>query len=428
MKKFAVIALALVAAFMFVVPAMATDVEFSGSYRARGWYLDNPDLDDDTGAHQAVLDHRLRIGMDFKVHDRLTVFTRFDALDGQTWGDADDSTIGVTDDDNFESVNWDRAYLEAKFDMFDLYVGRKVGGTAFTLFADTERDADRVQFKLNNLGDFTLIGFYEKLDEADYGVTTEADADVDEYALLGMYSQEAFEVGTILAYVRSPETATRTYTQERWIWNPYAKAIVGPVTLTGEGQIDWGDREYTSGAASTDVEGFGINIEAAMDLGPAAVMVGWAHVDGDDPNDTDDATFTSGGSDFEPLLILTWDDFEGGGTLGGAGNLNSASGQDWGYDLFYGRADFAPMENVNVYGVLGFATADEERAYVDVSTQDDDIGWEFDLGADVTIMDNLTYSIIFGYFDADDFFKGGNSASTVDDDTFTVFNQLQVKF
>ena len=41
MKKFSVIALALVAAMLFAVPAMALDVEFSGHYRVRGFYTQN---------------------------------------------------------------------------------------------------------------------------------------------------------------------------------------------------------------------------------------------------------------------------------------------------------------------------------------------------------------------------------------------------
>jgi hypothetical protein len=373
-------------------------------------------LNDNTGASDAVLDHRFRLGMDFTISDRLSVHTRFDALDGQQWGQ-----IGNEGNAGVDDINFDRAYLEAKFDMFDLYVGRKIGGVAFTSFVDNERDADRLQFKMNNLGDFTLIGFYEKLIEDDYANQV-TDQDADEYALLGMYSQETFEVGTILAYVRNATTNTRK--DERYIFNPYAKAIVGPVTLTAEGEMDWGDRER-DGQADQDLEGFALNIEAAMDVGPAGVMVGWAHVDGDDPNDNDVATFTTGGTEWEPFLILTYGDQDN--NLGGNGNLqNDDTGM--GFDLYYGRVDFAPMENVGLYGMLGFAYADEETAYNNVSSQDDDIGWEFDLGADIALMDNLTYSVVLGYFDPGDLWKNAGSNPTRDDATYTVLNQLLVKF
>ncbi|MBW2602568.1 MAG: hypothetical protein JRD47_11775, partial [Deltaproteobacteria bacterium] len=101
MRKFTVIALALVATFMFVVPAMAVDVEFSGQYRVRGMYMDNTSLNDDTGASDAYMDMRFRLQTVFKINDNLKLTTRFDALDNKIWGDGDlTATAGEGLNDN----------------------------------------------------------------------------------------------------------------------------------------------------------------------------------------------------------------------------------------------------------------------------------------------------------------------------------------
>ena len=307
--------------------------------------------------------------------------------------------------------------------MFKLDVGRMEGGPAFSWFADNLRNADRIKATMS-LDALTLCAFIEKLDEGDYN-NAAADGDMDEYGVLALYKTETFEVGGLLAYLRDASTSS-AYTLNRYILNPYAKAIVGPVTLVAEGQIDWGERDYEGSTTDTDVEALLFNLEASMDVGPANVMVGWAHADGDDPNDNDIVTQAHGGTEWEPFLILTTDDVDAAG-LGGATNLNDST-QDWGFDLFYGKATFSPMENVTIYGILGFANADEERAYVDLATQDDDIGWEFDIGASITLMDNLVYKIVVGYFDSGDFWNKANTETQVDDSTYTVFNQLQVTF
>ncbi|MBW2195690.1 MAG: hypothetical protein JRF37_09020 [Deltaproteobacteria bacterium] len=117
MRKFTVIALALVATFMFVVPAMAVDVEFSGHYRLRGFYDNQTDLDDDDGESDAKWDQRFRIKTAFKIHDKLKLTARFDGHDNRTWGANTDEDFGL-----------ERLYADISFNAVNLRVGRMFAG------------------------------------------------------------------------------------------------------------------------------------------------------------------------------------------------------------------------------------------------------------------------------------------------------------
>jgi hypothetical protein len=84
------------------------------------------------------------------------------------------------------------------------------------------------------------------------------------------------------------------------------------------------------------------------------------------------------------------------------------------------------METLTLNAIFGMATADEVDRFA--TGMDDDIGWEFDIGAKWKIMDNMIYDIKFGYFSPDDFWKFGDPSSTRDEETYSIMHSVVVNF
>lgn len=425
MKRLSVIAVAIAAVMLFAIPAMAVDLDLSGEYRARGFYNDNTDLDDAPGASNAWMDMRFRLQGVFQVNDTLKVTTRIDAVDNNDWGNESGA------------VTFDRAYLTANFDMFDLHVGRMAGGTYGTTFLDTEGDADRIKL-VKKMDPYTLMFIYQKSTEGDKDLTlatAQADADKDVYYGSVQYKAEEIDTG-ILVYHVNDTTPSATLSRKYMVFNPYLRGTFGPVRVEAEIGHKTGDYEDNDTTADVDYDSWAYHLNAGMDVGPAAVSIGYAHTDGEDTGN-DKTAYGFGGEDWMPLLIATSD--ESDITLGGFGNLNSANGagvlggsavvSDLGYDVYYITAACSPMENVTLSAILAKAQADETeyaRTQAGLSKLDDDIGTEFDISAKVKLMDNLTYNITLAYFDPGDMWK--DISSTLDDSTYSIFHALVVTF
>ena len=419
MKRLTVIAVAIAAVMFCAIPAMAVDVDFSGSYYVRGFYADNTDLNDNSGASDAFMDMRLRLQTVFQVNDTLKLTTRFDAMDGREWGTADDGA-----NPNKDNIDFDRAYLTANFDMFDLDVGRMSIGTYGTTFLDSGSDGDRIKL-VKNMDPYTLMFIYQKSTEADaVSGSGAADEDKDVYLASVKYKDEGVDTGILIGYTsdKTDSSFDRTYCS----FNPYVRTSIGPVNLVGE--LGWITGDYIdSPATQEDYSAVAYHLNASGDVGPAGVSLGYAFSSGDvNTTDNDHENYPLA-TDWQPLLILTGRTAAASSKhvfdLGGAGNFNSENMTGtYGYKIYYGTVAFSPMENVTLNGIIGVANADE------VATGwDDDAGTEYDIGVTVKLMDNLTYKATLGYLDAGDFWKQGTPATVVDN-TYMLFHQLTVTF
>ncbi len=426
MKRFSIIALAVAAVMLFAIPVMAADLSFSGHYRARGYYNDNTDLDDDTGASNSWMDMRFRLKTKIKVNDRLSVITRFDALDNKSWGATD---LPAAPSGN--NIDWDRAYIKAKFDCFDLQLGRMGAGTWGTGFLNSGREADRIRF-IKKIKPYTIRFTYEKKAEDDKG-EVDSDNDEDRYMADVVYKAKGINTGLFVGYYRDMDDSdigATAYARKYWFIGPYIKGTYGPVKYEAELGCMTGDYKdmYAAGAQDQDYDAWAYHVNLATDLGPTTVSLGYAHTDGDDANDAGEYNaYGLGGNDWQPLLILTG--FYSDNTLGGAGNLNShtASGniKKCGYDLYYGTVSFSPMENVTVNGIIGTAKADETSTLG--ANVDDDYGVEYDVGCKIKLMDNLVYQIKAAFLSAGDLWKTTTGTTDVDD-TYSFFHELKVTF
>lgn len=421
MKKLTTIALAVCLAFALAAPAMAVDADFSGHYRVRGNYISQWNLRDTTPSKD-FMDMRFRLQTVFKVSDILSVTTRFDALDGKVWGDADDASTAAG------NIDFDRAYMtiDAPIGKFD--VGRMLGGTWGTSFNDTADEFDRIKFT-KTIDDLTLFLVYQKNAENDDDTAVAAaDQDSETYYVLGDYKMENTTAGILLAFTNDKTTSTQT--TRTYNASPYFVSKIGGLGIQGELQYNWGATDYdTAGTADLDYKELAYNIEASYAFGPVGVSAGYAFWSGDQSTaDNEDSCYQNGpGNDWGKLFILTSDATAQIQLLGNYGNLSRGgianNSNLSGAKILYGSADFSPLDNLTLGVVVGNADADEAPAGIK-----DDYGLEYDFTLTWKIYDNLTYTAIAAFLDAGDFYWQQATKPANFDDTYALFHQLILEF
>jgi len=449
MKKLSVVALAVVAVMLFAIPAMAVDVDLTGQYRARGYFMDNMSLNDKCDAPNAYYDQRFRLQTVFKVHENLSVTTRWDAFDNVVWGTTD---IFAGSDD---SMQWDRAYLTAKFPWFVLDVGRMGAGVWGTMFADYAYNVERIKVtsKVDNV---VFGGIIQKLAEGDGGPPSPfgpagllaavgeggvdecidcgegpSDQDRDVYFLFFVYKGEGWDGGLLYGYDRNRSNANVAIDEHGFL--PYIKGKFGPVRVEAEAWWQFGNADVKYGE-DYDIDSWAYYAQVGGDAGPVSIDVGYAHTDGQDKlkdaGDDRTAFVRAGGRDWQPLLILTG--YYMDANLGCVGNLNmkNASGNPWGYDLLYGTVAFSPVEDVTLSTILAKGWADEtgylEQAF-GINNLDDDFGWEWDIGLKWQIMDNLVYDAKAGVLFPGDFWEYSCDSRDLSNE-YSVLHALTVTF
>jgi hypothetical protein len=441
MKKFLTIALAIVLVAMVAVPAMATDVSFSGSYRVQGWWTEGLDLDA-RSANDAAMDHRFRLQTKFGINDMLSVTTRFDAMDGVYWGGVGAS---ATSPGGANFINWDRTWMTinaGEYGKFD--VGRMAGGTWGTSFVDNEVNADRVKWTYAGVENFTFLLIYEAAAERDGGsyaagtrntYITGQQSDQDSTTYYAAFVYKGFEgMSTGFLYgFNNNQTAPATHATLN-VFIPYFSGNWGPLHAEGELRWNYGTRDNDVGA-DIDVNGYAWNLQGAYDFGPAKINAGTAFMSGEDLDATQVTAFAGFGGDWAyPLMILAGNDGPWSGNLGGATANLSGGNYGGGAFMWWIGASFAPIETLTLGANFGMSTADETENIINPRTGirgdvDDDQGSELDLILDWKIADNLTYHAVLGwYFNGDYWRDAGNIPVAQFDDCTAFFNQLVMTF
>ena len=421
MKKFAIMVVAICAAFIMAAPAMAIDADFSGYYRVRGFYDSHYNLRDN--ASNAYMNMCLELNTVFTVTDNLSLTTRIMGLEDKDWGTTDDYdaiTHGAND------LDLTHVYMTIKTDLGKFDIGRMLGGPLGNEFGDYEYEADRIKYT-KVIDDFKVVAIFQKRVEQDSPKLRVADEDRDDYFLCGEYTAEDITAG--LSFVFTNDKRNPVATRRAYNALPYFSTKFGPVALQGEMAYVWGETDYdAAGQPDLDIDQITYNLEATYDLGMASVQAGYAFFSGDnDPGDDKDEAYGPGfGDNWGKLFILTSDENPVLCTrLGGIGegNLSTEGGNtEYGAKLYYAGASITPMENLQLGLVVGLADADEVPAGVE-----DDYGTEYDLTLNWKIYDNLTYRAIAAFLDAGDFWKSVGPAGDVED-TYALFHQLELTF
>lgn len=455
MKRFAILAVAIVALVAMTAPALATDVTFKGTYRMRGYADSTPSLDERVTKTNSFMDQRFRLETVFTVNDILSFTTRFDALDNVMWGD----TTGAN---NPGVIDVDRAFMTIKTDFGKFDVGRMQGGVWGTDFMNSERDVERIKYTIK-VGDFVGIAIMEKQAEIDglnpVGTITGAvnpvllnsDTDQETYYLAGFYKMEAFTGGLLVGYTNGKTasdalTSGNPYDSKFWTLDPYFEAKVMDFTIVGEAMFRFGDamefdrKQFAAinkPLKDIDWDAYAWNLEGQYVVGPLSFQLGyaWMQGQGSDPKATKIRSLGNLGVDWSKLWILTaTEDPVTSGQLGYVGNINGGNIGINGAKIIYLGAGFKPMENLSLEVVYGNAKAESPL----VDTWSTDYGNEYDLKVVWDIYDNLRYTFIAAYLDSGDFWQQpvfannpGTYARAADvrlDDVYSLFNELQISF
>ena len=453
MKKIWVVLLAIGLIAAFSMSASAATVKFSGSYYLAGVYENNrQQADTDKTFSRAFYYQRIRITPVFEIAEGLTFVTRFDVLEkqwGQTdWrGGVDDKESSRRQQQSFgnpkiqESLEWEWGYVSFKTKIGQFDIGYKQSGKWGTRLGDDSQTRPGINYSYA-FGPLTMMFMYEKLFEADTssqaGYAGKVDADVDTYALAGIYKFSGGDAGLRYKYHNFASNRTKAVPYRSTISEvaPYFRATFGPLFVASELNYLFGKAKKYEGAGApatgdVDATGWAGYLIAKMDLGPAYVGAQFVYVSGDDGTDptkdkTGSAVAPSHSNDLNMALILGNDDMQtwangGIGGANGAGTTRDSSKINMViYNIFAG---YNVTPQINIEGGLTTAKADKKP----VGFVSDKYGTEFDLTATYKINKNLEYMVGAGYLWTGDFFKGTSDANGVGND-YLLMNKLTLLF
>ncbi len=197
MRRASIVIISVFIAIAVAVPSFAVEFDATGSLRFQGVYNQNAASSDDNKP-DSYRDMRLRVKTELKVTDKITLVTRFDALDKVL--SSNDSAFEEESDG--ENIDFDRAYMKIISPVGLFVIGRQEGITWGTSFADDEDDTDRIKYVLPiPVGDNKLyIGIVaEKVGEEDKG-TALSNKDNDKYYVSATYVAENFRAGFLTGF------------------------------------------------------------------------------------------------------------------------------------------------------------------------------------------------------------------------------------
>jgi hypothetical protein len=474
MKKFWIVMLAVARLLAFTAPVIAAvggvDVQFSGTYRVRGWYDDNVGLmkanENGYGVTgnkwpvnqgQAFYDNRLRIETTFKVAEGLKLVTRFDALE-KKWGQTSYGSSDSAKDNG--NIYFERAYVSFTTGLGTLNVGYQDWSRFGTQFIDSDESFPGIKY-INTFGPLTVLAGFQKRSESmsSGGVNQPYDSgymdiDSDLYVLGGIFKFKGGEAGLLAEFLNDrsgsqyPSQAaagTSALRRQVWIYDGYAKFKAGPVYVEAEGFLATGglyaDFTKLSTAKNQQLEAYGAYINAEVDLKPLYVGAKYIYVTGDDPNSADkregNATqsYLALGTDHDFALMYGNYEYFNQVTANGAAGGNSWRTHSNEKNSFVGYG----MENANSWqiyaGIKPTPKIDVRIALTDAWVQtapvnnavSTHVGTELDLRASYKIFDNLTYSVGAGYFFTGEYFKGTDTGADVSND-YLLMHQLLLSF
>lgn len=393
MKKFMV---ALLAVLMLSSVAYAAEVNFSGSYYARGNYKNNPtvSLEDDYSAFSNY-DHELELWGRIDVSDTTFVRFRFEIAD-ETWpGDSGtDTTVQATTDVNGDgNIDENDTVTINQSDTDDnlqtqrvigghtfgtgtkVELGRMTGGAWAYSFADNEGDKWRVKVS-QPIPAGVLVGVLEK--NAENGSDTEDSEknDNDAYYLAAVLKAGELNIKPLLGYVQNGanDLADDSYDTITFI----DLGIDGVFGIIGfETELVYQSLAFDE-TAIDDYSQYGIyfDVYAQLDAVKPGIFFAYGSVDED-----------SGGE------FAFGDDFAAHGCqmLGDEFQFGNTADQVSGATLFGAYVNFTASDALSFGAQLAYAKGNSDASH------EDDTAMDISLTGDYKITDAVTYSIGGGY-------------------------------
>ncbi len=445
MKRLWLVLLSLGLLTVFSTAALAADVKFSGEFYVGGVYLDKTSLTKDIGPSTAFYFQRLRIRTDFTVSPGLTLVTRADVMERVLGGSRSGTSTTLAVDSagttaENENIAFDWAYIIYQSPIGIFSAGMMEDGRTGTDFGNTIAPAARIKYSYT-AGPATLNLAITKVKEQSFTSNTAAtysDTDNDKYGIEGIYKWKDGLAGINVNYYRYAELRPATSTTPNskktyYALTPYTIAKFGPLDLQAE--FNWATGKLTeteSGTGEVKMDNMSGWIDAKATFGPVYFGGTIAYVSGDDPNTSDkqEGGTLNGGRDWSPNLIM-WN-YDRSMLIGSLTSSAVTAATQTGFGttgmtnalLYQGRVGATPTDKLGIMASFTYATADKNPTANWVSK---DYGYEFDVTATYKLTSNLTYMLGAGYLWTGDYFKGTNSANTVQND-YMVINKLTLTF
>ncbi len=458
MKKIlsTVAALGLVAGMATAAQALEFSVSghyfVEGVYQSSGWgggvalvELDGNGDDADAAAQAAGVDtdaeaadafwrHEFIIRPVMKVNDKIVVKSKIylanDPVDTATtdgtWGAIDTSTTYGG------SVNVHHLFMEYASPIGKVRVGRTSSGLWQGDFLSSDKNDNRLMYFPNFMPEnFGACVFLQKskeedsLDFADQALDNDGDYDVYEASV--WYKTK--DMVAALAYDHFDDASTDTFDIVKHLVKGYYNQNFGNVYAETEFAYVWGDKDFDDDTVEDrDINNFAImaDVGMTMDKLDIGMLAFYATGDSDDTYDSDDTEALSAGGyglgeQFQPYVILT------GATTGMYVSDYNAADTDLlslGIISLGMHADFAVTDKLNLHSAIAWAQLEDAE-----SNMDKELGWEIDLGVSYNLMDNLTYSVDFGYFMTGEAFEGADVVDEYDTtDVYVLTHRLTMEF
>jgi hypothetical protein len=415
--------------------AAAVEFKMSGKYLVDGAYLSDArgeglhvtEAAGESTPSDAYWLHTFEMKPTMKVNDKISMSATIRLADDTFWGGqengdtAADRGIGEAAGD----VEVWHLYMDYASPIGKMRFGRTPAGPYGTAFNDPDLRRDRVMLWPSFLasGPFSTLFYIQKNTDNFQVNGDETDTDSDTYTARLYYKTDSVDSG--LHYSFMNDMTDDTLSNRKQELTAYGKFKMNNFFLNGElthffGEKDWDaaatlDKDYDSWAGMLQVGG-------KFDALTPSLM--YFYSQGDD-NAADDelnnALSTGTGDLFEPLYILT-------GRHTGMLNNDLFDGytetmSTAGVHAVVAAVDYAVSNQLSLHGAIGWAQADETR----IVGQDDEYGWEYNVGAAYKLLDNLTYEAHFGYLDTGDFFNEGGAAD-ITENVYVLTHSLTMTF
>lgn len=440
MKKYAILALAVLMVAAFTLPASALENEFGGYWDARMQTRNNFDGTDAIDDHDQNVEARTRLYYTAKINDNLKLVNKFE-MDA-TWGAANDNIVGEGHGD----VGADGVNIEVKNTYADFNTGPvnwTVGTQPYNLFRGyyIADDASGIIARWKVLDNFVLAGSWLKVYEGGIG---DENGDVDSYTLsAAFWLSENISIKPSINWAHSADlTGGVGATSASVALGALAPALEGLDNFTFGVDFDmtydnWGLWVTAIGQSGSvdviptaafpfdeiDTEGWLFGIGGNVMLGPVELYAEGAYASGNDPNNDPDE------SDAYSALYAShvWSELLSDGSLwngtpaGQPGTADSIYDQVTNLIYFGGGVKFNVTDKLAINPSIWYAMLDEDNA-----TGDDELGTEVDLVVSYELVEGLNMDLIGAYLFAGDAFS--NTAADNDDDAYEYGIQLSLSF
>ena len=458
MKNFYLVLLTLGLTLAFSASAMAVDVKVSGEYFAAGLYQDKTTVQKDQGTSTAFYYQRLRAKVEFTVSPGLTLTTRADIMErgwGATRSAATSSTYNTatsivttvsaptmydsagTRAEN-ENISFDWLYLNYVSPVGIFTVGYVNDYAWGTVFGDRSKPDPKIMW--TGIFGSTIVGLQivKEIDKSASAVQTATganDIDFDGYIAFVKYTFKTGEIGYLFRHNRNAtlkmtpaygNMAARVFSNV-----PYFKVKLGPVAIEGEATYAFGDYDYMS-YPNAKIDSWAAYLNAVADFGVAYVGGTFAWLPGQDPNTDRQTAILTGGTDWNPCLILfNYERSYWGGSIAGYGGsaintdgVNGPAGMTNAY-FFQVKGGVRPVNRLDVNLSVSYANAVVKPSNAWLYN---DYGWEIDASATYKITNNLSYMLGAGYLFTGKYFKGTSDTNTDLQDDYLILNKLTLTF